>query len=268
MKTTQPIQSLDRGLILLEAVAGAGRPVTLSELMAVLKIDRSSVFRLANTLKRRGYLAQMPESKRYALGSSIWRLSALFHFENLLLQVARPHVAALAEETGETTHVAVREGTRAVLIDRRLTLQTVGVAGAGSGTALSLHGSGLGKALLADFDREGLARLLGDAPLARFTRRTITTLDALAKACAQARARGYAVDDEEGYDGVRCLGAPVRDASGAVVAAVGISAPGERLPRAAVRRAAARVVAAAAAISRELGYGLQNEGEVKDERAE
>jgi IclR family acetate operon transcriptional repressor len=267
MTTTQPIQSLDRGLILLEAVARAGRPVTLSELMAVLKIDRSSVFRLANTLKRRGYLAQMPESKRYALGSSIWRLAALFHFENLLLQVARPHIFALAETTGETTHVAVREGMQAVLIDRQLTAQTVGVAGAGSGTGLPLHSSGLGKALLADFDREGLVRLLGAAPLARFTRRTITTLEELATACAQTRERGYAVDDEEGFNGVKCLGAPVRDASGAVVAAVGVSAPGERLPRAAIRKVAVRVVEAAAAISRELGHGLQNEGDT-DERSE
>lgn len=267
MNTTQPIQSLDRGLILLEAVAHASRPVSLAELMAVLKIDRSSVFRLANTLTRRGYLAQLPESKRYALGSSIWRLASLFRFENLLLQVARPHISALAEETGETTHVAVREGSQAVLIDRQLTLQTVGVAGAGEGAGMPLHSSGLGKALLADFDRAGLARLLGAAPLARFTRRTITTLDGLAAACAQVRARGYAVDDEEGYDGVRCLGAPIRDASGAVVAAVGISAPAERLLRPAVKKAAARVVGSAAAISRELGYGVQNEGEVNDGRS-
>ena len=265
MSTTQPIQSLDRGLILLEAVARAGRPVSLAELTAVLKIDRSSVFRLANTLKRRGYLAQLPESKRYALGSSIWRLASLFRFENLLLQVARPHVSALAEEAGETTHVAVREGVQAVLIDRQLTLKTVGVAGAGEGAGMPLHSSGLGKALLADFDREGLARLLGTAPLARFTRRTITSLDGLAAACAQVRACGYAVDDEEGYDGVRCLGAPIRDAAGSVVAAVGISAPGERLPRQAIKKAAARVFEAAAAISRELGYGVQNEGEDEDE---
>jgi len=259
MTTTQPIQSLDRGLVLLEAVAHARRPLSLSELTEVLAIDRSSVFRLANTLRRRGYLAQLPESKRYTLGSAIWRLSGLFPFENLLLQVARPHVRALAEETGETTHVAVREGAQAVLIDRQLTAQTVGVAGAGSGTAMPLHSTGLGKALLADFDREALVKLLGAAPLPRFTRHTLTTLEGLASACEQVRASGYALDDEEGCDGVRCVGSPVRDASGAVVAALGISAPEARLARAALKQAAARVVAAAAAVSRELGYGLQHE---------
>jgi IclR family acetate operon transcriptional repressor len=141
-----------------------------------------------------------------------------------------------------------------VLIDRQLTLQAVGVAGAGSGTGMPLHSSGLGKALIADFDRDQLERLLGAAPLKRFTRRTLTTLDALSEACRQTRAGGFAVDDEEGYEGVRCLGAPIRDASGEVVAAVGISAPGERLPRGLIKKTGARVVAAAAEISRELGY--------------
>lgn len=259
MSTTQPIQSLDRGLVLLEEVANARQPVSLSELMPVLGIDRSSVFRLANTLVRRGFLVQVPDSKRYTLGSSIWRLAALFKFENVLLQVARPHVCALAEDTGETTHVAIREGCQALLIDRQLTLQAVGVAGAGSGAGMPLHSSGLGKALIADFDRDRLARLFGTAPLKRFTRRTITTLDALSEACGQTRACGFAVDDEEGYEGVRCLGAPVRDASGEIVAAVGISAPGERLPRDRIKKTGARVVEAADAISRELGYALSSQ---------
>ncbi len=254
MTTTQPIQSLDRGLVLLEAVANARGPVSLSELMPVLGIDRSSVFRLANTLVRRGFLAQVPESKRYTLGSSIWRLASLFRFENVLLQQARPHVDALAADTGETTHVAVRRGAQAVLIERQLTAKALGVTGAGSGTAVALHSTGVGKALIVDFDREGLCQLFGSEKLPRFTRRTITTIAALSDACRQARISGFAVDDEEEHEGVRCIGAPIRDASGAVVAAVGISAPVERLPHEAVRKMGGRVIAAADAISRELGH--------------
>jgi len=255
MTTTQPIQSLDRGLVLLEAVADAQRPVSLSELTPVLGIDRSSVFRLANTLVRRGFLTQLPDSKRYMLGSSIWRLASLFRFENVLLQVARPHVDALVADTGETTYVAIREGTQAVLIERQLTAQALGVMGAKSGTGIPLHCTGVGKALIADFDHDRLVGLFGEAPLKRFTKRTITTLAALAEACGQTHACGYAVDDEEGHEGVRCIGAPIRDASGEVVAAVGISAPITRLPREAVKKTGARVSAAAEAIGRELGHG-------------
>lgn len=256
MSTTQPIQSLDRGLVLLEAVANARGSLSLTELMPVLGIDRSSVFRLANTLVRRGFLVQLPESKRYALGPSVWRLASLFRFENVLLQVARPHVEALAAETGETTHVAVRQGATAVLIERQLTANVVGVTGAGLGTAVALHSTGVGKALIADFDRDGLAQLLGGEKLPRFTRTTLTTAAALAEACGRTRACGYAVDDEEEHAGVRCIGAPIRDASGQIVAAVGISAPVARLPREAVKRVGARVAAAAQAIGRELGHAV------------
>ena len=253
MQTTQPIQSLDRGLVLLEAVGNAHRPVSLSELVPVLNIDRSSVFRLANTLVRRGFLMQLPDSKRYALGSSVWRLAALFRFENVLLQVARAHVDALAADTGETTHVAIRQGAQALLIERQLTANVLGVAGAGSGTSVSLHSTGVGKALIADFDCDHLVQLFGGERLPRFTKRTITAVADLAGACKHARACGFVVDDEEEHEGVRCVAAPIRDASGAVVAAVGISAPVARLSREAVKKMGARVAAAAEAISRELG---------------
>jgi len=256
MSATQPIQSLDRGLVLLETVANARSPVSLSELMPVLGIDRSSVFRLANTLVLRGFLVQTPDSKRYMLGSSIWRLASLFRFENVLLQVARPHVDALAADAGETTHVAVRQGAKAVLIERQLTANVLGVTGAGQGTAVSLHSTGVGKALIADFDREGLLQLFGGEKLPRFAKRTITTVAGLAEACERTRACGYAVDDEEEHEGVRCIGAPIRDASGQIVAAVGISAPIARLPREAVKKMGARVAAAARAIGRELGHAV------------
>lgn len=243
---------------MLEAVANARRPVSLSDLTPVLGIDRSSVFRLANTLTRRGFLTQVPDSRRYTLGSSIWRLASLFCFENILLQVARPHVDALAADTGETTHAAVRQGAQAVLIERQLTVNVLGVTGAGSGTAVALHSTGVGKALIADFDCDRLEQLFGGEQLARFTRHTITSVPELAEACKRARACGFAVDDEEEHEGVRCIGAPVRDASGAIVAAVGISAPVARLPRDAIKKKGARVAAAAAAISRDLGYTAQH----------
>ena len=117
--------------------------------MPVLKIDRSSVFRLANTLVRRGFLVQEADSKRYLLGSSVWRLASLFRFENVLLQVARSHVDALVADTGETTYVAIREDTQAVLIERQLTAQALGVMSAALGSGMPLHCTGVGKALLA-----------------------------------------------------------------------------------------------------------------------
>ncbi len=249
---TQQIQSLDRGLLLLETIASARRPVSLADLTPVLGIDRSSVFRLANTLKQRGFLAQMPGSKHYVLGSAIWRLADLFQFDNVLLQLAQEHVNALAAETGETTHLAIREGRQAMLIEQRLTTQAVGVAGS-SESCVPLHCTSVGKALIADFDHERLAGLFGGKHLSKLTKRTITTLAELAQECEETRKRGFAVDDEEQHEGVRCVAAPIRDASGQIVGAIGVSAPTARLPRESIKKAGAKVAAAALEIGRELG---------------
>src|ERR671926_689815 len=108
-KQTPSIQSLDRGLTILEAVAKAGGPVSLGELTRLLDIDRSSVFRLAGTLKRRGFLAYPAGRKDYILGPSLWRLSHEYDWGNMLVKVSHEQVKRLANETNETAHLAVRE---------------------------------------------------------------------------------------------------------------------------------------------------------------
>jgi len=252
-----PVQSLYRGLLLLEAVALAERPLSLAELTPVLGIDRSSVFRLLSTLRQQGFLAQLPETKEYVLGSTVGRLARRFRLNDLLVPLARPQVAALASTTGETTHLAVLEGCEAVLIDHELTRQAVGVA-AGSGFSVPLHCTSVGKALLADHDRASLTALLGNEPLARFTRRTIVAVAALADECRKTRARGYALDDEEHNDGVRCIACPIRDAADQVVASIGVSAPSTRLPRERFRSIAEKVNAAAEAIAAGLGRTIRS----------
>ena len=254
--TTPPIQSLDRGLHLLEAVARAGRPVPLAELTPLLELDRSSVFRLANTLRLRGFLAQVPGTKEYVLGSAVWRLASQFRFRDSLVLLAKESVNALAAEMGETTHLAIREGREAVLIDHQLTDQPVGVS-AGSGFGVPLHCTSVGKALLADCDLPELEAICGGDALPRFTRYTLVTLKALAADCRKTRQRGYSLDDEEHHERVRCIGAPIRDAAGAVVASIGVSAPAERIPKNRFASIGARVIAAANQIAGKLGAPIE-----------
>ena len=109
---TQPIQSLDRGLSILLIIGNARRPVPLPELTAILKIDRSSVFRLVNTLKSRGFLAKSADNTGYVLGSSIWRLSHYVPWIQTLIQVARNELESIAQTTGETAPMALREDSK------------------------------------------------------------------------------------------------------------------------------------------------------------
>ncbi|MFI5008635.1 MAG: helix-turn-helix domain-containing protein, partial [Solirubrobacterales bacterium] len=109
---TPSIQSLGRGLSILEAVAESPEPVPLKHLTDLLGIDRSSVFRLANTLRRRRFLANPKGRKDYILGPSAWRLSRKYG-QSTFIPLCHEHLRQLGIKTGETAHLAVREGGQA-----------------------------------------------------------------------------------------------------------------------------------------------------------
>ncbi|MPY89164.1 MAG: helix-turn-helix domain-containing protein [Luteitalea sp.] len=227
---TPSIQSLGRGLSILEAVAQSSEPVPLRNLTTLLGIDRSSVFRLANTLKQRGFLAHPNGRKEYVLGPSVWRLSRKYG-RSTLVTFCHEHLKRLAAKTGETAHLAVREGTQALFIDHHAaTDQVVAVSGR-TGDFMPLYCTAHGKALIADLEVAELTALFGDAPLQAHTKRTIVSIDRLAEACALVSAKGFATDDREFLEEVRCVAAPIRDRDGAIVASIGISAPLTRLPK-------------------------------------
>jgi len=248
---TPAIQSLDRGLAILEAVAASSQPVPLKELTGLIGIDRSSVFRLANTLRQRRFLANPKDSKDYILGPTAWRLSRRYG-RNLLGTFFHHYLQELTARLGETSHFAVREGVEVFFIDHQIpTGRVVSVAGQ-TGEFAPLHCTAHGKALLADFDLNGLKRLFGEAPLHAYTRNTITTVTKLARVCGRVRADGFAIDDGEYIEEVRCVAAPIRDPQGEIVASVGISSPVTRLHAKRIARAAAEVKASAQAISASL----------------
>lgn len=260
-KTTTPVQSLDRGIQLLLAVGSSSRPMSLGELTDLLNIDRSSVYRLVNTLKLRGLLSQSEETKAYTLGPAIWQLASQMRQSNPLLQVAREYVRSLAEQTGETAHLAAREGNHIVFLDYALTSQIVGVS-IGSGRVEPLHCTSLGKALMTDMNVAEIRELLGEESLRKYTPKTITSIRKLAAECEQVRQRGYAVDDIEFREGVRCIAAPIRDFDGQIVAAMGISAPSNRLTKAQLNKVGDQVKAAADAVSGKLGFVTSVEEQV------
>jgi IclR family transcriptional regulator, acetate operon repressor len=248
---TPAIQSLDRGLAILEAVASASGPVALKQLTDLIGIDRSSVFRLANTLRQRRFLTNPKGSKDYILGPTAWRLSRTYG-RNLLGTFFHHYLQELSATLGETSHFAVREGLEVFFIDHHVPAgQVVSVAGQ-TGEFSPLHCTAHGKALLADCDLRGLRELLGQAPLRAYTRTTVKSVTRLARICAQARVDGFAQDDGEYIDEVRCVAAPIRDAQGEILASVGVSSPVTRLHAKAMARAAAEVKKTAHAISSSL----------------
>jgi IclR family transcriptional regulator, acetate operon repressor len=227
---TPSIQSLDRGLSILEAVAKSADPVPLGHLTDLLGIDRSSVFRLANTLRRRGFLANPTGGRDYILGPSILRLSRKFGGSNMLIGFCREPLKALAIKTGETAHLAVRHGSQALFLDHHSSSNQIIVVSGQTGETVPLYCTAHGKALLAGMNESQLREIFGSGGFERHTPQTITTIEDLARSCAEIDALGYALDDGEFIPEVRCVAAPISDKDGTVVASIGISAPVVRFP--------------------------------------
>jgi DNA-binding IclR family transcriptional regulator len=223
------VQSVERALSVLETVANSSEPVPLAQLTDVLGIDPSSVFRLANTLKRRGFLANPNGRKQYVLGPAVWRLSREYDWGRMLISICRETVKALANDAGETAHLAVREGRQVLFIDHYASVEQGVIVAGQTGKLMPLHCTAHGKTLLADFGLKELKGLFGNMRLERFTPQTTASLAVLATACARVRSDGYALDVGEYLDDVRCVAAPLRDRTGAVIASIGISAPAMRM---------------------------------------
>jgi DNA-binding IclR family transcriptional regulator len=248
----QFIQSLDRGLLILETVGKSAKPVSLGQLTGILGIDRSSVFRLANTLKRRGFLANPSIGKEYILGASVWRLSRQYDWSKMLAAVAHDQLKSLAIAMNETTHLAIRQGTQALFVDHIATSHVVAISGQ-TGERVPLYCTSHGKALLADFDELELRALFGSQPFKPYTKQTIVSIGALARACKDIKTRGYALDDCEFIEGVRCVAAPIRDRDGTVIGSIGISVPLVRFPRERSAEYARRVCEVAKQIGDQVG---------------
>jgi IclR family transcriptional regulator, acetate operon repressor len=252
---TPSVQSLDRGLMILEAVAKSNDPVPLGQLRQLLGINRSSVFRLANTLRRRGFLSNPNGRNDYIIGPSIWRLFHNYDW-TMLVSFCRHHLNLLAAQTGETAHLAVREGRQALFIDHQASGNQIIAVSGRTGEFMPLYCTAHGKALLADCGVSELKAILGAEKFETHTRKTIRSIEALAEACATIKAQGFSLDEAEFLEEVRCVAAPIRDKEGVIVAAIGISAPVARLSPERLPTTTRQVTAAARQITEVLSAEL------------
>ncbi len=216
------IQSLARGLRILELLAQAEEGAGVTELANRLDIDKSSASRLVQTLATYGFAEQSPETRRYHLGPQVVSLSRSLLNRMPLRDQANPFLRQLVDRTGECAHLAVLAQGQAFYIDQVESPATLRVTN-DIGTLAPLHCTALGKVLLA-FDNIPVP-----ANLPAFTARTIIDPTALRIHLEQTARQGYAFDDEEHNYGVRCLAVPVFDFRNKLVAAIGISGPAGRM---------------------------------------
>ncbi|MGW8377055.1 IclR family transcriptional regulator [Streptomyces sp. ODS28] len=224
---TGGVQSLERAFDLLERMADAGGEVGLSELSSSSGLPLPTIHRLMRTLVACGYVRQQP-NRRYSLGPRLIRLGE--SASRLLGTWARPYLARLVEETGETANMALLDGDEVVYVAQVPSRHSMRMF-TEVGRRVLPHSTGVGKVLLAHTPAEEVRALLGRTGMPAATEKTITTADGFLQALEQVRDAGYAVDDNEQEIGVRCIAVAVPDSP--TPAAVSISGPAGRVTDAA-----------------------------------
>lgn len=217
-----------------------------------LKLAKSTTHDLLASLAQVGFLNKTAEG-RYRLGWRLVTLSETLLATTELRHEARPVMEALAAQYKETIHLAVLDDTKAVYVDKLEGMQAVRVELTSLGTRLYPHCSALGKILLAYSPEEEARRIIRTAGLPRFTPNTITDEEELCQTLAQIRKQGYACDFEEILPDLCCVGAPIYNYSGRVIAAISMSLPAYRFRRSQTEYRDA-IVRTAKIISDRLGY--------------
>jgi DNA-binding IclR family transcriptional regulator len=245
-------KTVEKSLQIIEIFRDASRDLGITELARLVRINSSTVQRIVNTLAEHGYLQQNPADSAYRLGMKFLEISHVVLQRIDLRALARPVLEALRDTTGETVHMMVLNGDMGVYVlavESRQSSRVVSPVGSRD----DLHSSAVGKALLAFLAEPQVDAVIARHGLRRKTRRTITEPGEFKRQLAVIRAVGYAVDDEEGEEGTRCVGAPIFDHTGRAVASISVAGPAQRMGRRRIRQLGPLVIRAARGISERLG---------------
>ncbi len=247
-----PIRAVEHCLKLIDALSANEQARGVTELSGELRLAKSTVYRLLQTLAGRDYVVQDPATGRYRLGLKLLELGALVSDHLTIRTVAQPHLQWLMEATKETVHLGLLEGRQVIYADKIESPQTIRMYSR-VGRQSPLHCTALGKALLAYQPEQMLRDLLG-AGLRRYTSRTIAAPGRLRTELKRVREEGCALDNEEFEEGLRCVAAPIRDHAEAVIASLGIAGPAARLGPGRLPALIKHVREAADAVSAALGH--------------
>jgi len=251
------VQVLERALALLNTMAAAPGELSLMDLCDRIGLHKSTVHRLVSVLEQ-NRLVEKTATGKYRLGLKLFELGTRAVASLDLRERARPHLERLAFETNETVHLCVLDEGEVLYLDKVEPDRSVRLSSS-VGRRNPAHCTSVGKAIMAFLPENEVDAIIKRFGFREFTRYTITTPAALKADLQEVRRVGYARDWEEHEEGVKCLGAPVRDFSGKVVAAISLSGPAFRINDKSLNVFAAAVISASDALSADLGWFSERE---------
>jgi DNA-binding IclR family transcriptional regulator len=244
--------AVGRAFAVLRLLAEHPEGLTLGSIARLTRVPASTLLAILGSLCE-AHVVSKDSSRRYLLDVGIFQLGQAYAQGVDLMRAFEPVAGEMIRACDETVQLAVLAGCEVMYVAREESSQPMRLVTA-IGRRAPVYASSAGKALLVDLDAEELRALLGPEPFERVTPTTLTTYEELERELAKGRATGLVESREECIVGLHCVGAPIRDHSGAVIAAISVSVP---VPRMTARRrhlVAASVWTAARGISRRLGY--------------
>jgi len=247
------IHVIDRAAQILDCFGFDHQELSVSEIGAKARLHRSTAHRILMALEYNDLIQQNAENGKYRLGIKLFRLGhqAVSHLN--LREICRPFLTRIMDETKETVHLAVLDEDQVLYLDKVEGPHALRMPSR-VGRRIPTYCTSLGKAMLSCLDDQEVKNIFRDQVLRPCTANTIKTLNQLLADLRMIRKRGYSIDNEEIEIGLRCVGAPIRDYTGAMVGAISTAAPSARLFAQKIPGVGKFVMAVAAEISEQLGY--------------
>lgn len=225
MDAKHPVQTTEKTLALIEELMRRGS-CGVTELADGSNMGKSMVHNHLTTLRKHGYVVKVGDE--YRLGLKFLEVGGHIRKSMELYEVAEPEIKSLADETGELANLLVEEQGKGVYLMRAKGAKAVDLD-THAGLRTYLHTTGLGKAILAHLPEERVDEIIEQHGLERVTPQSIGTREELFETLGNVRERGYAIDDGERLEGLRCIAAPVKASSNEVLGSISVSAPASRV---------------------------------------
>ena len=244
---------MDRALGILDVLSDEGPDLSLGEISQKLELHKSTAHRLIMVLERHKLIERNSMNGRFRLGLKLFELGTRAVSQLDLRERARPFLERLVLETSETVHLCILDDYEVVYLDKVEPVRSVRMA-TSVGRRNPVHCTAVGKAMMAHLSDGQVEEIIRKHGMKAMTANTITSLVELKKELIAVKERGYAIDNEEIEEGVRCVGCVVRNFSGEPMAAISVSAPAFRLTKEKVKTLAQAVMATANGLAQELGF--------------
>ncbi len=247
------MKSLHKVIDIIDTIAELGS-VGIRDLSAGTGYPPATTYRIVATLSERNYLQQDPITRKYSLSLRFLELGTKVRQQYSLARIARPHLERLMAETKENANLCVLAGDEVIYLDHEHSDDHMLQSFTRLGARVPLYATGVGKALLSQWTESEVHAYLERVEFIPKTTKTLTDKTGLSREIGRIQSKGFAVDNEEMEEGIRCIAAPIFDHNGRPCAAISVSGPTLRIPRKRIKGLGSTVIHYAQIISGEMGF--------------